>query len=278
MFATDFSACADNAMQYASRIARLSEGKITLLNAFEVPVIAPVNVFTTLEDTMHVVRKEMQTAVERKAGQVAVAIEDLLEEVMIVEDRPVDAIAEKILDKAPDLLVMGTRGTNADRGLFMGSTAAAVIREATCPVLAVPEESSFARIRKIAYATDLKYDESQVIQYLVRFAALFDAELVILHVDKNFSDRAWSLDLLQDLRDKANYDKIFYREIVHEDVFAAINEFVEEYGIDILATTTANTSLFERLMFKSMTKELLTNTAIPMMIFNRKKHDTIFLG
>ena len=96
--------------------------------------------------------------------------------------------------------MIGTRGAGVDRGLFTGSTAAVVMREAACPLMVVPQGASATRIAKIAYATDLKYEETEVLQYLVRFAALFGAEVVILHIDRRFAEREWSLDLMQDLK------------------------------------------------------------------------------
>ena len=78
---------------------------------------------------------------------------------------------------------MGTKGESADRGLFMGSITKAIIQHSPCPVLAIPEEASFRPVHKIVYATDLRQDETKVINYLVDFAKMYDATLVILHVD-----------------------------------------------------------------------------------------------
>lgn len=276
MLATDFSSCADNALDYAAMIARASQSKLILLNVFEVPVMAPVNVFTTLEDTVHVVTKEMRTSANTNLRKRQASLDDLSVDVQIAEGNAAQVIKEQVHIHQPDLLLMGTRGASANRGLFMGSTAAAVMREAACPLLAVPQDARATRISRVAYATDLKYDETDVLEYLVKFAAMFNAEVVILHIDRRFAESEWSLDLMQDLKANVADDKMIYREVVNDDVLEGINDFVKEGGVDLLATTTSNTSFFERLMFKSVTRELLMHSEIPMMVFNRKKHDLIF--
>ena len=278
MLATDFSDCADNALQYAMKIAHAGGGKLSVLNAYEVPVVAPVNVFTTLEDTVKVVSQDMKASSTAKLRRLQSDINNLQVTTATKEGRPSQTIKEQVLTDKPDLLVMGTRGINADRGLFMGSTAVAVMREVSCPLLAVPKDARNPKISKIAYATDLKYDETSILEYVIKFAAVFSAEVVILHIDKQFDDSEWRQDLMQDLKAGTGYDKVFYRDVVNDNTLEGINEFVEEYGVDILATTTSNTSLFERLLNKSVTKELLMHTHIPMLIFNRKKHDMIFFS
>ena len=49
-----------------------------------------------------------------------------------------------------DLIVMGTHGRGRITSFLIGSTAQEVIREARCPVLAVPGRSSAARARQTA--------------------------------------------------------------------------------------------------------------------------------
>ena len=260
------------------KIAHAGGGKLSVLNAYEVPVVAPVNVFTTLEDTVKVVSQDMKASSTAKLRRLQSDINNLQVTTATKEGRPSQTIKEQVLTDKPDLLVMGTRGINADRGLFMGSTAVAVMREVSCPLLAVPKDARNPKISKIAYATDLKYDETSILEYVIKFAAVFSAEVVILHIDKQFDDSEWRQDLMQDLKAGTGYDKVFYRDVVNDNTLEGINEFVEEYGVDILATTTSNTSLFERLLNKSVTKELLMHTHIPMLIFNRKKHDMIFFS
>ncbi|MBO9556640.1 universal stress protein [Cellulomonas sp.] len=57
----------------------------------------------------------------------------------LVDDDPVDALARLSRDAA--LLVVGSRGLGGFRGMLLGSVSSGVIREATCPVLVVHDDS-----------------------------------------------------------------------------------------------------------------------------------------
>ena len=88
MLATDFSDCADNALEYAAKIAITSKSRVSLLNAFEVPVVAPVNVFTSLEDTVHHVTQEIQASASAKLRKLQSRMECLTVDVQTEEGKP----------------------------------------------------------------------------------------------------------------------------------------------------------------------------------------------
>jgi nucleotide-binding universal stress UspA family protein len=60
----------------------------------------------------------------------------------LVDDDPVDALTG--LASCAALLVVGSRGLGGFRGMLLGSVSAAVVREATCPVLVVHDEAGVA--------------------------------------------------------------------------------------------------------------------------------------
>jgi universal stress protein E len=61
--------------------------------------------------------------------------------VLLMDARPPQAIRQAMLETAPDLLVLGTRGHGRFRRAIVGSTAHDVLRNAKCDVLLVPEAS-----------------------------------------------------------------------------------------------------------------------------------------
>ncbi len=278
LFVTDFSDTSENAYAFALEIASRCQSKLSLLHVYEVPNVAPVNVFTTLDETFTAIGEEMKSQSEEtlkamKQRTVAYGIKcEVFSKEGDVNDQIVSMVGEQT-----DLLIMGTKGKNTDRGLFIGSTANAMIRAASCPVLCVPQEASLKDIRKIAYATNLNYDETVIIRFLVNLAKVFDAEVILVHVDQDSENEEWSVEMLKDLIAKTDYTKIYFREFVTDDILEGINNFVTEYGIDVISTTSYNTSFFERLFKKSQTKQVLMHTKIPLLAFNRKSNATFFL-
>jgi universal stress protein A len=59
---------------------------------------------------------------------------------LIREGKPADEILAAADDLDVDLIVMGTHGRSRLAHLLLGSTAEAVVRQARCPVLAVPKK------------------------------------------------------------------------------------------------------------------------------------------
>ena len=128
------------------------------------------------------------------------AIQERLREVY-VSKRPIDVrilvrdaeAAEGIVgaadDVGADLIVLGTHGRTGLNRLLAGSVAEAVLRRATCPVLAVhsPEsgsaETGAAPIQVILHPTDFS-DQSQAALEVARaLAKSHSAHLLLLHVD-----------------------------------------------------------------------------------------------
>lgn len=272
LFPIDFSENANNAMTHAKGVAEKSGGELALLHVYDVPVAAPLKVVIDQYETMENIAKDLRHEALLK-----------MDEFLDKEDNPAYQISadaksgeaeEVILDVVKenefDLVVMGTKGVTADRGLFMSSMTKSIVQKSHCPVLAIPDQAQYKQINKIVYATDLKHEERPIIDYIVQFAKLYNAEITLLHVDNFDEAKQWSLEMLQDLKDKTNYDKIFYREVIVDDVIGGINDFVDEYQVDLLAMTTMTSSVFDKLFHRSLTKEVLLHTDLPLLVFNRK--------
>jgi len=259
LLTTDFSESAHNALRYAVEFAEKCGAELCLLHVYETPLMAPVNVFTTLENTMVQVNEKMKEVVIEKLKQLKLKEASSVTSYSFLakEGNINKQILNTISSESIDLVIMGTRGAYVDRGLFMGSTASYVVKHSPCPVLTIPIWAHFQPISKIVYATDLRYDESAIVAYLISVAKSFDAEVIILHIDDLLESAEWSQVLLREIVVKAAYDKISFKEIAREDVLMGINEFIYEYGVDVVATTTATTTFFDQLMHKSLTKEIL---------------------
>lgn len=124
----DFSAQSEQAMAYASQIARESQAKLHLVHVYEPPLVYsdPHDGFIPPAD----LRPQME----------------LLEGIHPPDPPPpfqrefmVGSASEALLEYAAthqiDLIVMGTHGRTGLSRLLMGSVAEAVARRATCPVL-----------------------------------------------------------------------------------------------------------------------------------------------
>lgn len=134
LVATDFSDCAEHALDYAIDLARSLGASIMLLHAWEPPVYGLpdgsfVGTAEVSERLLTAARKALADAVDRRKD-CGVPIERELR-----EDVPwmaVDAVANSI---DADLVVLGTHGRRGLAHALLGSVAEKVVRTCTRPVL-----------------------------------------------------------------------------------------------------------------------------------------------
>lgn len=134
IFATDFSAPAERAYAYAAKLASAFGARLIILNVLEGPPGLdrefPVNTLFL---------KRLQEESDRAmAALIRIAQADGLQpEPRQVYGNSASCIATVAGKEAASLIVMGTHGRTGWDRLLLGSTAAAVVREAPCPVLTV---------------------------------------------------------------------------------------------------------------------------------------------
>lgn len=115
----------------AACIARQLNAEIVLLHVLE-PVVAYATEwdYSAPPDTQRM-RTEAREMLEMLAGRAT----DLKVARELREGEPTVQILSVAQDRGVDMIVMGTHGPGRIEQLFMGSTASAVIRRASCPVM-----------------------------------------------------------------------------------------------------------------------------------------------
>ena len=131
--AVDFSPTSERALRYARDLAALTKAHLTVVHVVDELLYAAARTSGSGEAYMQQTQDELR---------------DLLRQIAPERDEPfgiaveVGNAAEKILEESEecraDLIVMGTHGHEGAKRLMFGSTAEAVLRKSTSPVLAVP--------------------------------------------------------------------------------------------------------------------------------------------
>jgi universal stress protein A len=135
---TDFSPCADKAMQYGCTLAARLGAQVLLLHAYVVPMYpTPEEAMmgpdrNTLSERM---RDEARDGLE--ASRQRLAPPGLAVEVRTAEGMPAEAISAVAQQEGCEMIVMGTHGRTGLKHLVLGSVAEQVVRTAPCPVLTV---------------------------------------------------------------------------------------------------------------------------------------------
>ncbi len=148
LFPTDFSACADNALNYAIGLAEKLNTKITLHHSCMArSFVNEIPIEESLEDNvLHsaINRLRKYTDLEPFKKEKIPFEEDIC---FGEADNDIVALAGK---KKADLIVMGAKGSNSLADLLFGKTSTSVMEHAKCPVMVIPASAKYHGFHKIA--------------------------------------------------------------------------------------------------------------------------------
>ena len=112
----------------------------------------------------------------------------------ILSEGPVaDALEALVQQEKPSLLVTGTHGAHGLERLILGSTAEAILRKVSCPVLTVgPSCVNVTRkdipLQTIVYATVLQHPSQAALLYVASLARELHAHVQLVHAIDEISD------------------------------------------------------------------------------------------
>lgn len=166
-------------------------------------------------------------------------------------------------EKGIDVIVMGTQG--ATGGDLFGSSAGAVAKSSTVPVLVVPKDARYKALRHILLADDHSRVEPLAMRMLIQLARRDAADITIAHVLRNENDAP-------DPQVLADYDQAF-QEVAHtyasaagDDVALALSNMAERDSMDLVAVLHRHTGLLNSLFHASVAKHLAMHTRIPVLV------------
>ena len=128
----DFSDCSLDALEYAVQIVKTLSARLSLLHALE-PVAYGMDFMlahATERDQQSV--KEQMHMLASRIRTYGISVTET-----ISGGLPADSIVNRARGSSCDPIIMGTHGRRGSSHLFKGSVAEAVLRRASCPVLAV---------------------------------------------------------------------------------------------------------------------------------------------
>lgn len=182
----------------------------------------------------------------------------------------VDGIKREVEDKKIDLIIMGTKGASGLKKVSMGSNTGDVITKVKCPLLAVPENSSFKTPKEIAFPTDyhIAYD-IKVLDNLIEMATMNNSILRVVHISKKgemlseeqLSNKEFLHDYLRGI------DHSFH-SLTGSKLETSIQCFVESRDIDLVAMVAKNLNFFQRILFRPAVEEISYHTDIPFLVLH----------
>jgi len=288
LFPTDFSPCAEQALDYALALANLYQAELHVFHATVLHEDDPHQLAHHLPDVAALRTRLRQLAesdinaalAARKAGELKVKVAHRFS----VAAAP--AILDYAADKRIDLIVMGTHGRRGIGRLFLGSVAEEVVRCAPCPVLTVREKAKPRRPRPpkhILVPVDYSRHSQLALRYALEMAALWQARVHLLHVVEETlhpafyaSGKTSIFDFVPDIRRKSlqamrelvvkakgpEVQTAFH--VVEGRAAVEIVKWAEKHPVDLMVIATHGLTGLEHLLLGSVTEKVLRTAPCPV--------------
>lgn len=294
LVATDFSDNAAGAIDWAAELARIHGAKVEIFHALQAPPIALAPEIVPLPPAFY--ERDREHARKLLQERAASLREGGLEVEISMHSGPApDAILEEARGAGADVLVIGARGRTALERLFLGSVAARVVRDAECPVLAVPPEQVGAHrpIHRLLLPTDFSHDAERAVRAAMDlFGPVTDSKKVtLLHVwtIPAGTGLAWPAAGIEP--DLGTFVDAARRQLekAAEPLRAAgfevetkeregdparvIDEEAREGGADLIAMGTHGHSGLKRLVFGSVAERVLPAAPCPVLTVRRHEDE-----
>ena len=284
----DFSENTECACNYAIHLAEKEETEIMLYHAYMYP-IASADMTDDVVDSSTLITPEIMDSIEKAAKTGLKRLKDKLDK--ILEDEGIKNIQLKtkatngmaeyeILDICdtyhPDMVIMSSSGRGHKSDKILGSIALKIMEHAPIPVLSIPENIEYAKIRNVLYITDFDESDISAVENLVEILKPFKVNIHCLHVEhsnKDLIDNMLMDYLKEHFEEEFKKCTMFFEVVQDKDVLKAVEEYIKDKEINLVALLHHKRGLLSKLFHPSMTKKVFYHTALPLLTFHDISED-----
>lgn len=277
LVATDFSGASHAALNMALRMSLNFQAHLSLLHVFEYSEASStatggtVEGLNALEELAHA--RLNQALLEVKESGVKCSI------VTKTGSAP-HAILDAVTSEKIDLVILGTNGFRGVERLVHGSTAEAVLRKSTCPVLTIGPHATHCMTIKpptgaIVFATDFNRASAPAIGYAASFAHLLNAPLRCLHVlprmvEGNSQDDVVPGIIKVALHHVANESKAAGQDTICDigygcDVSYAVVDYAKQHDAQLIVLGVRQTSMLASHLPAQIAYRMITEAPCPVL-------------
>ena len=192
------------------------------------------------------------------------------------EGLPEEEIIAYSKEYRPTLIVMGTRGKDQKEVDLIGSVTGEVIEMNKVPVLAIPENVPFTNLRDakhIAFATSFNQRDLVAFDKFMELIKDFDFSIHLFNISTSRDE--WNEIRLSGVREyfKKQYPdaNLSYTVLADGDLLLAIEKFVRDEHIDVIALSSYRRNLLARMFNPSIARKMLFHTDTPLLVIDSKR-------
>ncbi len=269
---TDFSAAANNAVEYAACLAKKTGAKLTLMHVDPVP-------FLLLEDMNNSVMIAYEKSREENLNQIKDQCLEVNKTFGITCDYNLDSInlEQAVALKTENgklcyLIVIGTNGIDNLSQFYFGTNSYLVANKVECPTLIVPEGCEYKEIANVVFASDYNAEDELFLQQLKDFMENYNPHLYVLHISRK--DSPVSEEIYHSFCNLTNEaleynEQIEFKRTVNEDVEDGINNFIHGTQVDLLAMSINHHGFLYRLFHRDIIRNITSVSNLPVLLFHK---------
>ena len=268
LVATDFSACAGNAMEYAVELAKILKIELCAIHAIPPTEGLDNNVYNALfiEDYHNKKRASLATWANSFISKYQYQDVQLTS---LCEVGSLSAVLTKYIETHEvELLVMGTMGSTGINGLF-GSNASMMVSKTKTPTLVIPLETKFSINPVITLATDFSTNLSaEDVTALNELIIAFKSEkLNVLNV---LETPEWKTNEAGEnsLKALVKNTELDFKYIHEDSAREGIMNFIQGNQTDILCVVKHHHNLVYRIFSRSTVNQVMNKSIKAVLVLH----------
>ena len=288
LFPTDFSTCAEQALEHAVFLAEKYDAEIHVLHAVTLFNDQPGVVNEEFQETEEMIKK-LEDVAEVQLNKVYNAHEEDDIEIIKAQTRGISAapaILEYAAEKYIDLIVIGTHGRRGLGHFFLGSVAEEIVRMAECPVFTIREAENPKPPKakeNILVPVDFSEHSVNALAIAKEIAKSYQAKIHLLHIIEETIHPAYSLsgkssifDIVPNIKEdcEKRLNKMISKTI-GDEIKTEINivsgqsaneiiNFAKEKKMDLIVIATHGLTGLEHLLLGSTTEKVVRMASCPV--------------
>lgn len=266
---TDFSETALHTIAYAGKFAKATGSDLTLLNVQSLFFLKASEAVWGKEMTIQAVNDRLEDQCREVSRVFKIAC---YPEVSATVRSLSTVIAERA--EAFDLIIIGHSGAQDFYGLFFGSNAYHVVKEASIPVLLLPSGTGYQDVTSIVFAFDYWGAQGVPLVQLARWAKILESNIRVLQVARSNPSREVqdSLEAVQHIiRERYKEIAIQFDTVYSDDeVGEGIHHYMLHHDADILALCSMHHGFAEKIFHRSVIKKMTALAQYPVFIFHQQ--------
>lgn len=271
LFPTDFSDAATNAFVHALEFAKVVNAELILLHTFEIPVydsqFFPEN-YASIYSSIELAKFEMFKDEIPKLRTIAAErnLEDIVIKHRLMDGDLIYNLKNAVEEDQIDFVIMGTNSASDWTKFFTGSNTESVISGVEVPVLCIPIDAKYKKVKTIGFTTRYREKDKKELKKVLKIAKKTDAKVKSLYVKTSNSDV--TEETRKEFEKEFAGENVEFLVLPSDNVKETILDFILYKDIDILTTITHKRSFFEGLFDSSFSKKIAKEVTIPILVMH----------